>query len=86
MTQEFNCFFFLVLFQSKLDTFAIPWCAVRNSFILLDTSLRVFGRRHTGADPEDENLPTVARMRGDESPMFWRHSLLMKSDTPLGKF
>lgn len=32
------------------------------------------------------DLPTVARMRGDESPMFWRHSLLMKSDTPLGKF
>lgn len=38
-------------------------------------------------DPKDSTyLPTVARIRGEESPMFWRHSLLMKSDTPLGKF
>lgn len=31
------------------------------------------------------NLPTVALIKGEESPMLFRHSLLMKSVTPLGK-
>lgn len=31
------------------------------------------------------NLPTVALIKGEESPMLFRHSLLMKSVTPFGK-
>lgn len=31
-------------------------------------------------------LPTVALIRGEESPILFKHSLLIKSVTPFGKF
>ncbi len=44
-----------------------------------------------GSEPDRKRFvgpysPTVALMSGEESPMFCRHSFLMKSDTPFGKF
>lgn len=55
-----------------LSITSAPLTQVSNSFSMQKTAIRT-------------NLPTVALIKGEESPMLFRHSLLMKSVTPLGK-